>query len=631
MTWVVRILDTIDSPADLRGLSVQDLQQLAAEIRDEIVRTVKRTGGHLGANLGAVEIILAVHSVIDSPRDKLIFDVGHQAYPHKLITGRREQFGTLRQLHGLSGFPRMSESPHDAFGTGHAGTSISAALGYCVARDALGEQYKVVTITGDGALTSGMSFEAMNHAGELKTDLVVVLNDNKMSIAPNVGAMSNYLTQLRTDPTVHRAKEELERLIGRIPAIGGQMWKAAEKLKDTLRSLVVPGALFEEMGFTYYGPIDGHDIAMMQRVLREAISRGGPVLIHAVTEKGKGYAPAEKDPGRLHALKPANSCSPSSVITYSEVFGQTVLELARKDQRIVAITAAMPEGTGLDVFAAELPEQFFDVGIAEQHAVTVAAGMAAGGLRPVCAIYSTFMQRAYDQILHDVCMQNLPVVLCLDRGGLVGDDGPTHHGVYDLSFLRSIPNLVIMAPKDGQELRNMIYTAMMHPGPTAIRYPRGTTHIPSDDQWHALQIGKGRLLRTGEQVGIVAIGLMVDSALKAAELLAVRGIDAAVMDARFVKPIDEDLIVTLAQSCGCLVTVEENAVIGGFGSAVLETLAKHGLTVPVRCMGVPDIYVEHGATEKLLELVGLTPEDIASTAEQVVSRADVWKNSAVIR
>ncbi|MGI6082493.1 MAG: 1-deoxy-D-xylulose-5-phosphate synthase [Limnochordia bacterium] len=631
MTWVVRILDTIDSPADLRGLSVQELQKLAAEIRDEIVRTVKKTGGHLGANLGAVEIILAVHSVIDSPRDKLIFDVGHQAYPHKLVTGRRQQFGTLRQLHGLSGFPRMSESPHDAFGTGHAGTSISAALGYCLARDALGEQYKVVTLTGDGALTSGLSYEAMNHAGELKTDLVVVLNDNKMSIAPNVGAISNYLTQLRTDPTVHRAKEELERLIGRIPAIGGQMWKAAEKFKDTLRSLVIPGALFEEMGFTYYGPIDGHDIAMMQRVLREAISRGGPVLIHAVTEKGKGYAPAENDPGRLHALKPANSCAPSSVVTYSEVFGQTVLEMAREDSRIVAITAAMPEGTGLDVFASELPEQFFDVGIAEQHAVTVAAGMAAGGLRPVCAIYSTFMQRAYDQILHDVCMQNLPVVLCLDRGGLVGDDGPTHHGVYDLSFLRSIPNLVIMAPKDGQELRNMLYTAMMHPGPTAIRYPRGTTHIPRDSQWSALQIGKGRLLRAGEQVAILAIGSMVEPALKAAELLASRGIDAAVMDARFLKPIDEDLVLSLARTCGCLVTVEENAMIGGFGSAVLETLAKHGLSLPVRCMGVPDVYVEHGATEKLLELVCLTPEDIVSSVEQALNGAAVWKNSAVVR
>jgi 1-deoxy-D-xylulose-5-phosphate synthase len=632
MTQVVRILDSIDSPADLHRLSVDGLRDLAAEIREEIVNTVKQTGGHLGANLGAVEIILAVHSVISSPVDKLIFDVGHQAYPHKLVTGRRLQFATLRQLHGLSGFPRMSESPHDAFGTGHAGTSISAALGYCLARDVLGEKYKVVTITGDGALTAGMSFEAMNHAGELETDLVVVLNDNEMSIAPNVGALSNYLTQLRTDPTLHRAREDLERLISRIPAIGGQVWKAAEKFKDTVRSLVVPGALFEELGFTYYGPIDGHDIGMVQRVLREAIGRGGPVLIHAITEKGKGYAPAENDPGRLHALKPANSCHRSSVApTFSDVFGEMLLELACKDRRIVAITAAMPEGTGLDRFAAELPDQFFDVGIAEQHAVTVAAGMAAGGLRPVCAVYSTFMQRSYDQIVHDVCMQNLPVVLCLDRGGLVGDDGPTHHGAYDLSFLRSIPNLLIMAPSSGQELRDMLYTALSHSGPCAIRYPRGTTDVPADHQPSALPIGQGRLLRMGEQVGILAVGSMVDASLQAAELLASRGVMAAVVDARFVKPIDEGLVLSLAQACGCLVTVEENALIGGFGSAVLETLVKHGRVTPVRCLGIPDVFVEHGPTERLLELVRLTPSDIASAAEQLLRGSEVWKGSAVVQ
>jgi 1-deoxy-D-xylulose-5-phosphate synthase len=632
VSQVVRILDTIDSPADLRRLDSQGLRDLAAEIREEIVHTVKQTGGHLGANLGAVEIILAVHSVIESPADKLIFDVGHQAYPHKLITGRRQQFPTLRQLHGLSGFPRMAESPYDAFGTGHAGTSISAALGYCVARDCLGEQYKVVSITGDGALTAGMSFEAMNHAGELNTDLVVVLNDNEMSIAPNVGAISNYLTQLRTDPTLHRAKEELERLVGRIPAIGGQMWKAAEKLKDTVRSLVVPGALFEELGFTYYGPIDGHDISMLQRVLREAFGRGGPVLIHAVTEKGKGYAPAENDPGRLHALKPANSCPPSSVVAgYSEIFGQTVLELALDDQRIVAITAAMPEGTGLDKFAEQLPGQFFDVGIAEPHAVTVAAGMAAGGLRPICAIYSTFMQRAYDQILHDVCMQDLPVTLCLDRGGLVGDDGPTHHGAYDLSFLRTIPNLVIMAPSDGYELRDMLYTAVSHPGPCAIRYPRGTTAMPVNHQLDTLPIGKSRLLRPGDHVGILAVGSMVSLAQQAAETLAARGIQAAVVDARFVKPIDEELILSLAQTCGCLVTVEENALAGGYGSAVLETLAKYGQSTPVHRLGIPDVYVEHGSCDLLLESIGLTQEAIVAAAEQIMSGSESWKDSAVIR
>jgi 1-deoxy-D-xylulose-5-phosphate synthase len=392
---VARILDSIQSPSDLHGQSADELGLLAGEIREEIISTVKKTGGHLGANLGAVEIILAVHSVLSSPTDKVIFDVGHQAYPHKLVTGRAALFHTLRQSGGLSGFPRMSESPHDVFGAGHAGTSIGAALGYCLARDAQGESYKVVAITGDGALTAGMAFEALNHAGELKRDLVVVLNDNEMSIAPNVGALADYLTRMRTAPTMHRAKEDLERLVSRIPAIGGQMWKAAEKVRDTLRYLMVPGAIFQEMGFAYYGPIDGHNISLLQRVLREAIQRRGPVLIHAITQKGKGYKPAENDPRHLHALKPANAGSEGNgEASYSDVFGATLLEMAQTDKRIVAITAAMPEGTGLSKFAAALPQQFYDVGIAEQHAVTLAAGLAAGGMRPVCAIYSTFMQRS---------------------------------------------------------------------------------------------------------------------------------------------------------------------------------------------------------------------------------------------
>lgn len=622
---MARILDSVQSPANLHELGPKQLQILANEVREEIVHTVKRTGGHLGASLGAVELILAVHSIINSPVDKLIFDVGHQAYPHKLVTGRLTEFPTLRQHGGLCGFPRMVESPHDAFGVGHAGTSISAALGYCLARDARGEDYRVVTITGDGALTSGMAFEAMNHAGELATDLVVILNDNEMSIGPNVGALANYLTRLRTDPSFHRAKEDLERLISRIPAIGSQMWKVAERLKDTLRYMVVPGAFFEELGFAYYGPIDGHNIPLLQRVLQEGLGRGGPVLIHAITQKGKGYGPAENDPVHLHTLKPAlfsasavqNDVDGKRTASYSEVFGTTLLQRARDDKRIVAITAAMPEGTGLDEFAAELPGQFHDVAIAEQHAVTLAAGLAAGGMRAVCAIYSTFMQRAFDQVLHDVCLQNLPVTLCLDRAGLVGDDGPTHHGVFDLSYLRLIPNLVVMAPSDGDELRDMLQTALSYPGPVAIRYPKGMT-IVSDRDPQEIGVGQGVVLRRGSRVALLAIGSMVERCMQAADMLSAIGISTTVANARFAKPIDEVLLAELVSTCECLLTVEENVLAGGFGSAVLETLARRGESTRVRCLGLPDAFVEHGSNDSLLDEAGLSPERIAAAAKELL-------------
>ncbi len=655
-----KLLDRIESPEDLRGLDLPALRQLAQELREEIVETVSVTGGHLGANLGAIEITLALHSVLHTPRDKIIWDVGHQAYAHKILTGRRQVFRTLRQYGGISGFPRRSESPHDAFGTAHAGTSISAALGYCIARDRRGERYAVVTVTGDGALTAGMAFEALNHAGQLKTDLVVILNDNKMSIAPNVGALSEYLTRLRVEPTLQRAKDDLERLLSRIPGIGESVVRVAEHVKDTVRHLLVPGAFFEELGWKYYGPIDGHHIGLLQKVLREAIAQGGPVIIHAITEKGRGYTPAEKDPGRLHAvhgkgpvvisprsrwpavpgekdgrgdaaspagrnlipLPPASPAPSTNAPTYSKVFGRTLLEMARQDPRIIAITAAMPDGTGLDEFARELPGQFLDVGIAEQHAVTLAAGLACGGMRPVAAIYSTFLQRAYDQVIHDVCIQDLPVVLALDRAGLVGDDGPTHHGAFDIAYLRTVPNLVVMAPKDEQELRHMLKTALLREGPTALRYPRGKgVGVPLTPP-EALPIGRGELLRDGTDVAFVALGPLVYRALEAAAWLGQHGISAAVVNARFVKPLDAELILSVARRTGRVVTVEDGARAGGFGSAVLELLADAGLTgVRVRRLGLPDAFIDHGPVDVLHEEVGLGLGSLVATAAEMVEVA----------
>jgi 1-deoxy-D-xylulose-5-phosphate synthase len=612
---MARLLQSISSPAVLHQMTRRELDALAGEIREEIIKTVHRTGGHLGASLGAVEIIIAIHSVINSPEDKLIFDVGHQAYAHKLLTGRLSSFSSLRQAKGLSGFPSRAESPHDPFGTGHAGTSISAALGYCLARDALDQKYKVVTVTGDGALTAGIAFEALNHAGELQTDLVVVLNDNEMSIAPNVGGLADYLTRIRTDPTYHRAKDDLERLISRIPAVGGQMLRVVERLRNTVRSLVVPGAFFEELGFSYYGPIDGHNISLLQRVLREAFERGGPVLIHACTQKGRGYAPAETDPGHLHALAPVRANGVHRP-TFSQLFGETLEHLAALDQKIVAITAAMPEGTGLSGFGRRFPDRLIDVGIAEQHAVTLAAGLACGSMKPVVAVYSSFMQRAYDQIVHDVALQNLPVVFCLDRAGLVGEDGPTHHGAFDLAYLRHIPNLVVMAPRDGTHLRNMLYTALEHPGPAAIRY--GREEIPDTGARRQkptlIPIGRGELLRRGNDLAILAVGTMVAVAEKAAQMLEERGLSVAVADARFIKPLDEELIIDLARTTRGLLTVEENCVAGGFGSAVLETLARRSLQVPVRCLGIPDRFIAQGPLEWLRAELGLHPAGVAAAA-----------------
>lgn len=616
----MRLLEGISSPRDLKRLNTDALYELAGEIREVIVETVSKTGGHLGASLGVVELTLALHSVLDAPRDVIVWDVGHQAYPHKLLTGRYKVFHTLRQAGGVSGFPRMSESEYDAFGVGHAGTSISAALGYAIARDRKGEKHAVVTVTGDGALTAGMAFEALNHAGHLGTDLVVILNDNEMSIAPNVGALSAYLTKLRMDKTLRKAREDLENLLRRIPAIGDTMVKSVEKMKESLISMVTPGGVFEGLGFSYYGPIDGHDIALLQRVIRDAVDRGGPVLLHVVTQKGRGYKPAEADPGKMHAMKPAGKGAAPSAPSYSKVVGETLVRLASEDPAVVGITAAMPDGTGLDALAKARPSQFFDVGIAEQHAVTFAAGLACAGMKPVVAIYSTFLQRAYDQVIHDVCLQNLPVTFAIDRAGLVGDDGPTHHGAFDLAYLRTVPNIVVMAPKDENELRHMLKTAVEHKGPAALRYPRGSGRgVPLDEELSPLPIGRAEVLREGDDVALLAIGSMVYPALEAAEALSARGVEASVVNARFCKPLDSAVVLGMAARCGKIVTVEEGALQGGFGAAVLELLADRGMWgVKVKRLGIPDRFIEHADHWAQLEEAGLTPEGIVKAALELV-------------
>lgn len=613
------ILKTIYSPQDLQKLDFRELQRLAQEIRETLINTVSVTGGHLAPNLGVVELTIALHLVFNSSVDRIIWDVGHQSYVHKLLTGRQAQFPTLRQYGGLSGFPKREESVHDAFDTGHSSTSISAALGMVLARDLRGDKYSVVGVIGDGSMTGGMAFEALNHAGHLQKDLIVVLNDNEMSIAPNVGALSRYLSSLRTDPKYYRSKDEIAELLQKIPH-GPKLLKVVDRLKDSLKYLVVPGMLFEELGFTYLGPVAGHDLKAVTTVLKQAKNLGGPVLVHVLTKKGKGYEPAEKNPDLFHGVGPfevatgaiKKSAGPKS---YTQVFSETMINLAQKDEKIIGITAAMPGGTGLSKFAQEFPKRYFDVGIAEQHAVTMAAGMATGGYRPVVTIYSTFLQRAYDQVLHDVCLQNLPVTFALDRAGLVGDDGPTHHGVFDIAYLRNIPNMVIMAPKDENELQHMLYTAINHNAPTAIRYPRGAGEgVTMDEKLQTLPVGRAEVLREGSDVVLLAIGNMVPKALKAAENLSAQGISAVVINARFVKPLDEKLILHYAGKVGHLVTIEEHVLMGGFGSAVLELLEKAGLSeVKVKRIGIPDCFVEHGKQKILRANYGLTAEGIVET------------------
>lgn len=620
---MTKLLETIDEPQRLGELSLPELEQLAAELRTYIIQTVAQTGGHLAPSLGTVELTLALYSVFKLPRDKVIWDVGHQAYAHKILTGRREAFTALRRYGGITGFPCRTESPYDAFGVGHASTSISAALGMAIARDLDDRGEHVIAVIGDGAMTGGEAFEALNHAGQLGKRLIVILNDNGMSIDTNVGAMSEYLSRLRVMPQYNKAKKDLEGFFRSIPHIGDTVLKTAEYIKDGVKSVLVPGGIFAEMGFTYVGPLDGHNLRLLREVFSEIRMMDGPVLVHVHTKKGRGYLPAEIEPDKFHGVGTFDVISgqvkkdEGAPPTYTEVFGQTLVKLAAENPNITAITAAMPGGTGLKVFAEKFPNRYFDVGIAEEHAVTLAAGMAAAGKRPVAAIYSTFAQRAYDQLLHDVCLQNLPVTLCLDRAGLVGDDGPTHHGVFDLSYLRMMPNMTVMAPKDENELRRMLITALSLDGPAAIRYPRGTAAgVPLTDDVQPLPLGKGEILREGGDVCFLAVGSMTANALQAAELLAADGIAAEVVNMRFVKPLDRELLLEAAGHVKLLVTVEENVLAGGFGSAVLECLADAGRTVPLVRLGIPDRFVPQGGRSLLWEECGLLPYQMAARVRE---------------
>jgi len=615
-------LERVNTPADLRGLSVDQLQSLCSEIRAFLVESVMSTGGHFGSNLGVVELTVALHYVFESPRDKLVWDVGHQAYVHKMLTERREAFSSLRQFKGLAGFLKRNESEHDAFGAGHASTSISAALGMAIARDLKGEAHHVAAIIGDGAMTGGMSFEALNHAGHLGKRILVVLNDNEMSISPNVGAFSKYLTRLRTDPKYERVKLELDNLMRRIPGIGDRVAMLAERARDSLRNFLVAGALFEELGFTYIGPVDGHDLPTVIEMLNLAKEKNGPVLLHVVTEKGKGYASAEAAQDKLHSVSSsAVTVKKPTAPTYTSVFATTLTDLARADARIVAITAAMDTGTGLNKFAEVFPQRCFDVGIAEQHATTLAAGLASAGMRPVFAVYSTFLQRAYDQVIHDVCIQKLPVTFAIDRAGLVGPDGETHQGAFDIAYLRTVPNMTIMAPKDERELQNMLYTALSLDGPAAVRYPRDNgVGVALASECELLPIGRAEIVRDGCDVAILALGTLVAVAENAALMLAERGVSAQVVNMRFAKPIDTDVLEKIARDQIPIVTVEEGAVHGGFGSAVLEWFAVHGLPATVVPLGLPDHFVEHGSRPELLHLVGLTAQGIADAALAAMSR-----------
>ncbi len=621
------LLDQINNPEDIKNLDPVKMQELAQEIRQVIIETVAETGGHLAPNLGVVELTLALHSVFDAPQDQIVWDVGHQSYVHKLLTGRRQKFSTLRQYKGLAGFPKRSESPYDVFDAGHSSTSISGALGLAKARDLKGEKHKVVAVIGDGAMTGGMAFEALNHAGHLGLDLIVILNDNEMSIAANVGALSSYLNRLRTDPKYTKGKQEIKKGLQKIPAIGDKVVKAVEKAKDGIKYALVPGAFFEELGFTYIGPIDGHNVADMKQGLLQAKTKGGPILMHVITTKGKGYKPAEENPDKFHGPGPFDVRTGELIkkpapLSYAQVFGDTLVELAKKNPKIVAITAAMPDGTGLRKFAEAFPARFLDVGIAEQHAVTMAAGLALEGFKPVVAIYSTFFQRAYDQILHDVCLQNAPVVLAIDRAGVVGDDGPTHHGVFDLAFLRHIPNLLIMAPKDENELRHMLKTAVDYPGPVALRYPRASGNgVALDKKLLNLPIGRAELLREGSDAAILGVGTTLNLCLAAAEELSCEGVSAAVINPRFIKPLDEERILFYARRTGRLITVEDHVLAGGFGSAVLELLQKNNLQVPVVRIGYPDVFVEQGPISTLRDEYGISVQGIVDGVRESLPQA----------
>lgn len=615
------LLETIASPSDLKKLKPEQLPELAAEVREFLLKTVSATGGHLASNLGTVELSIALHYCFDSPSDKIIWDVGHQAYTHKILTGRRDRFRTQRQYKGISGFPKRCESEHDAFGVGHASTSISAGLGMAAAAGLDGKRNHAIAVIGDGSLTGGMAFEALNQAGHLKKNLIVILNDNEMSISKNVGALSAFISRKMTGRYYRDLKKEMQVVLKNIPAFGTDILQFARRAENSLKGFLTPGALFEALGFDYLGPLDGHNLPQLVEVFNNINELGGPLLVHIMTTKGKGYQPAEETPAKFHGvgafdLATGKGAAKAAVKSYTDVFGETMVQLAEEDPKIIAITAAMPDGTGLNPFSQRFPDRFFDVGIAEQHAMTFAAGLAAGGFRPVVAIYSTFVQRAYDQVFHDICLQNLPVTIAMDRAGLVGDDGPTHHGVFDLSYLRHLPGITVMAPKDENELRHMLKTAVYSGQPMSLRYPRGAGYgVPLDLELKCLEIGKGEQLLDGDDLTIVAIGATVYPALQAAEGLKKKGIAAGVVNARFVKPLDKELILGAARRTGRVMTVEENALQGGFGSAVLELLYDNDLqSVKVRRLGLPDRYIEQGSQAQLRKDVGIDAEGITAAA-----------------
>ena len=614
------ILDAISGPADLRKLDYKELAQLAREIRRIIVETTARCGGHLAPSLGVVELTIAIHRVFRSPSDRIIWDVGHQSYAHKLLTGRKEDFVRLRCGDGCSGFPRREESSHDVNNAGHSSTSISYALGLAIARDLAGDDFHVVAVVGDGALTGGMSFEALNQVGHLKKDLIIVLNDNGMSISRNVGAMSTYLTQLRLNPRYMRVKDEVKEIIDSMPFVGAPTDRLIHSFKERLKNFLIPEFIFEELGIQYVGIVDGHDIQAVEKDLRLAAAAEGPILIHVLTSKGKGYPPAERDPDLFHGLGPfdletGKSLESQEAPSYTTIFGRVLCDMARAEPRLVAITAAMKLGTGLDDYARLFPRRFFDVGIAEQHAVTLSAGLALGGYRPVVSIYSTFLQRAVDQLIQEVCLQNLPVIFTLDRAGLVGEDGPTHHGAFDLSYLRMMPNMTVMAPKDQEELRDMLWAALEIKGPVAIRYPRGAgSSRDIAPEPRPIELGRAEKLREGGDVKILAVGRMVEVALEAAEDLSGEGIEAGVINVRFVKPMDEEMFAELASGSRLLVTLEENVIIGGFGEGVAALLERLGSSCTLQNFGLPDHFVGHG---KVPELFSIEAMDAVSVARAV--------------
>jgi 1-deoxy-D-xylulose-5-phosphate synthase len=623
----MKVLDQINISYDVKNLDLEELESLCHEIREEILSIVSKNGGHLASNLGVVELTIALHYAFDFPRDKLVWDVGHQSYTHKLLTGRKDRFHTLRQYEGISGFPKRDESPYDSFDSGHSGTSISSALGMAEARRLKGEEGRVIAVIGDGSMTAGLAFEGLNQTGHIDQDLIVILNDNEMSISPNVGAFSSYLNRLMTGQFVSRFRNDMKGFLETLPGIGKKVIRFAKQAEESVKGLLMPGLLFEELGMKYIGPIDGHRLDYLIETFQNIKKLRGPILIHVITQKGKGYPPAELSPDLFHGIPPfvIETGEPKSVPqknppTYTDVFGETLCQLARENKRLIAITAAMQSGTGLEAYAREFPDRFYDIGIAEQHAVTFASGLALEGMKPVVAIYSTFLQRAYDQVLQDVCLQNLPVVFALDRGGIVGEDGPTHHGLFDFSYLRHIPNLIVMVPKDENEFQHMIKTAVECPLPVAFRYPRGRgVGARREVPLQTLDIGKGEVLREGQEVLILAIGSTVYPSLRAAERLAEVGIQAAVINSRFLKPLDGNLLCDWAKRIGRVLTVEENVLQGGFGSSVLELFQERGLNpIQMKRLGIPDVFVEHGPQALLREKYGIDENGIFKGVKELL-------------